>query len=116
MAVFFLNTNLEHQLNKLITYIFHVVMFFLPLYRPRRELIGGLQTMAEQQKVILRRAQVLALVGMSQSAMYALIADGEFPRPITLSGRSSRRPAVGWVSTEIMAWIEERITLRDLLQ
>lgn len=41
--------------------------------------------MAEQQKVILRRAQVLALVGMSQSAMYALIADGEFPRPITLS-------------------------------
>lgn len=69
--------------------------------------------MVEQQKVILRRAQVLALVGMSQSAMYALIADGEFPRPITLSGRSSRRPAVGWVSTEIRTWIDDRIAMRD---
>ena len=69
--------------------------------------------MAEQQKVILRRAQVLDLVGISQSAMYSLIADGEFPRPITLSGRSSRRPAVGWVSTEVLAWIEERIAMRD---
>ena len=68
----------------------------------------------QQQKVILRRAQVLALVGMSQSAMYALIADGEFPRPITLSGRSSRRPAVGWLSSEIQEWIDERISRRDL--
>lgn len=69
--------------------------------------------MAEQQKAILRRAQVLALVGMSQSAMYALIADGEFPRPVNLSGRSSRRPAVGWVSSEVQDWIAERISLRD---
>lgn len=74
---------------------------------------GDLWAMAEQQKMILRRPQVLALVGMSQSAMYALIADGEFPRPIVLSGRSSRRPAVGWVSSEIQAWIDERISRRD---
>lgn len=69
--------------------------------------------MVEQQKVILRRSQVLDLVGLSQSAMYRLIANGDFPRPIILSGRTSGRPAVGWVSTEVLAWIEERIAMRD---
>jgi prophage regulatory protein len=64
-------------------------------------------------KSVFRRAQVLSVTGLCSSNLYALIAAGEFPRPITLSGVSSRRPAVGWINSEVQAWIEQRIAQRD---
>jgi prophage regulatory protein len=54
--------------------------------------------------IILRRRQVEARVGLSRSTLYALIADGLFPEPIRLSSQ-----AVGWLSHEVDAWLEERI-------
>jgi len=36
--------------------------------------------------------------------LYAKVAEGTFPRPISLGAR-----AVGWVDTEVDAWVSGRI-------
>ncbi len=60
---------------------------------------------------ILRRKQVEKRVGLSRSTIYAKIAAGEFPAPIALSAR-----AVGWLESDIIAWIESRITASHVLE
>ncbi|MXO58165.1 AlpA family phage regulatory protein [Altererythrobacter salegens] len=52
---------------------------------------------------ILRRPEVERLVGLSRSSIYAMMAKGEFPRPICLSRR-----AVGWRQTDIDEWLNCR--------
>lgn len=54
---------------------------------------------------ILRRKQVESRTGLSRSTIYARIAEGLFPRPIDLGGGR----AVGWVESEIDAWLQARI-------
>lgn len=54
---------------------------------------------------ILRRKQVEARTGLSRSTIYARIAEGTFPSPIDLGGCR----AVGWIESEINAWVEECI-------
>lgn len=54
---------------------------------------------------ILRRKQVESRTGLSRSTIYARIAEGSFPRPIDLGGGR----AVGWVESEIDAWLQARI-------
>lgn len=54
---------------------------------------------------ILRLQQVKAITGLSQSSIYALMTEGEFPANVQLSKRR-----VGWISSEINEWIEQRIT------
>jgi len=53
---------------------------------------------------ILRRQQVQARTGLSRSTIYAYVAKGEFPSPVSLGAR-----AVGWIETEIDAWLATRI-------
>jgi len=69
--------------------------------------------MAEKSPVILRRKQVEARVGLSRSSVYARLRfnpkrpddyDPTFPRPVRLGAR-----AVGWVESEIDAWLAARI-------
>lgn len=55
--------------------------------------------------IILRRKQVEARTGLSRSTIYTRIAEGSFPRPIELGGGR----AVGWIESEINAWIQARI-------
>lgn len=57
---------------------------------------------------IMRLPRVLDTVGRSRAALYRLIAVGEFPRPIRVGPQ-----AVGWLSSEIEAWINKRIVERD---
>ena len=38
-------------------------------------------------KRVLRREEVVALVGLSRSTIYKLIGRGEFPRPVQLGQR-----------------------------
>lgn len=52
---------------------------------------------------VLRLPQVLAKIGLSRSTTYAMIADGNFPKPIKLGKR-----AVGWVDTEVENWLTSR--------
>jgi prophage regulatory protein len=52
---------------------------------------------------IIRIRDVIALTGLSRSAIYAAIKAGTFPRQVKLSSRSS-----GWVRGEVVGWVKER--------
>ena len=53
---------------------------------------------------ILRLPDVKTRTGLSRSTIYVRLADGDFPRPVSLGKR-----AIGWSEAEINAWISERI-------
>ena len=57
---------------------------------------------------LLRLPSVVARTGYSRSSLYALIAKGEFPAPVSLGAR-----AVAWPSDEIDQWIAARIRTRE---
>ena len=56
---------------------------------------------------ILRRPEVEARTGLSRSTLYAMMAEGAFPKPVQLGKR-----AVGWPERAIAEWLESR-TGRD---
>jgi prophage regulatory protein len=60
----------------------------------------------QSPQVILRRTQVQARTGISRSGIYQKMADGEFPKSISLGPR-----AVGWLESSIDTWIQSRIAL-----
>ncbi|MFA6279541.1 MAG: AlpA family transcriptional regulator [Bdellovibrionales bacterium] len=53
---------------------------------------------------IIRLREVLDRTGLSRSMAYDLIEKEQFPRPVSLGAR-----AVGWLSSQIDAWIASRI-------
>lgn len=53
---------------------------------------------------ILRLPKVIARTGLSRSAIYQRIAEGRFPKPISLGGR-----AVGWVEAEVNDWLSQQV-------
>jgi prophage regulatory protein len=53
---------------------------------------------------ILRRPLVQSRTGLSRSTIYLKIAQGTFPKPISLGAR-----AVGWLDTEIDEWLSNQI-------
>jgi prophage regulatory protein len=53
---------------------------------------------------ILRRKQVEARTGLSRSTIYQRIAEGSFPKPISLGAR-----AVGWLDSDIEQWLASRV-------
>jgi prophage regulatory protein len=58
----------------------------------------------ESALAIIRRKQVEARTGLSRSTIYLRVARGEFPAPVSLGVR-----AVGWVASDVDAWIAGRI-------
>ena len=52
---------------------------------------------------LLRLPQVLGMVGLGKTTIYAMIKEGEFPQP-----RKVRKLSL-WVETEVRAWIEKVI-------
>ena len=56
---------------------------------------------------IKRRPEVEAKTGLSRSTIYEKMKSGTFPKPVKLGPRS-----VGWLETEVDAWLEERIADR----
>lgn len=62
--------------------------------------------------IILRRKQVEARTGLSRTTIYDRINpkspryDATFPTPISLGASAG---AVGWLESELNAWIESRI-------
>jgi prophage regulatory protein len=65
---------------------------------------------------ILRRKQVQSRIGLSRSTLYLRIAEGTFPKPVSLGAR-----AVGWPASEVEALNAARISgksnseIRDLV-
>lgn len=53
---------------------------------------------------LLRIRDVLQTTGLSRSGLYERIAEGGFPRPISLGAR-----CVAWVAEEVDSWIIDRI-------
>ena len=53
---------------------------------------------------ILRLPAVKARTGLSRSTIYLRVAEGTFPRPVSLGGR-----AVGWIEAEIEHWLKKQI-------
>lgn len=58
--------------------------------------------------VVLRLPVVVVRTGFSRSSIYQRIAEGKFPAPIQLGPR-----AVGWLESDIEAWIAARVQVRD---
>jgi len=57
---------------------------------------------------VLRLGAVIQVTGLARSTIYKLISTGDFPPPVPLTGRS-----VGWIESEVSAWIRTRVALRD---
>jgi prophage regulatory protein len=53
---------------------------------------------------IMRLPEVKTITGLSRSTIYFRIAEGTFPKQISLGGR-----AVGWLENEIQEWLERQI-------
>jgi prophage regulatory protein len=53
---------------------------------------------------ILRLPEVKRSTGLSRSTIYLRIAEGTFPKSVSLGGR-----AVGWLEAEIQQWLQQRI-------
>lgn len=56
-----------------------------------------------QRPAIQRRRQVEARTGLSRSSIYQYIKEGLFPPPVSLGRRW-----VGWLESNVSAWIEGR--------
>jgi prophage regulatory protein len=54
--------------------------------------------------VILRLPTVKSRTGLARSTIYLRIAQGSFPKQISLGGR-----AIGWVESEIEGWLAHQI-------
>ena len=52
----------------------------------------------------LRRPEVVFRTGLSRSTIKVRLAEGHFPRPVSLGSR-----AVGWIEAEVDEWIRQRI-------
>ena len=62
--------------------------------------------MSEERRVqkFYRRKHLPELSGFSIPHVYALIAEGKFPKPVKISDRSS-----AWAEDDILEWQRERI-------
>jgi prophage regulatory protein len=69
--------------------------------RPLYKVIA--MTTSKQLRRILRIRDVLSLVGVSRSTLYAWIATGAFPKSVGLGVRS-----VGWREEAVEAWMLSR--------
>ena len=64
--------------------------------------------MAEPQpRRFIRLKEVKCLIGLGRTAIHEKIKAGEFPKPYPLGAR-----AVGFLASEVDAWIESRIEAR----
>ena len=53
---------------------------------------------------MLRLPAVKATTGLSRSTIYLRVAQGSFPKPVSLGGR-----AVGWLEAEVQEWLQRHI-------
>jgi prophage regulatory protein len=56
---------------------------------------------------MLRLPAVKASTGLSRSTIYLRVAQGRFPKPVSLGGR-----AVGWLEAEVQQWLTGQIEKR----
>ena len=58
---------------------------------------------------LLRLQEVKSRTGLSRSYLYALVQQGNFPKPVKIGKR-----AVAWKSSEIDQWIADKINANKI--
>lgn len=53
---------------------------------------------------VIKLKEVIKRTAKSKSSIYLGVAEGTFPKPISLGAR-----AVGWIDQEVTDWINQRI-------
>ena len=65
-------------------------------------------TLSKNQQIennrLIRRKEVQVKTGLGASSIYAMMAQGLFPKPLQLSERR-----VAWIESDVDKWISERI-------
>jgi len=61
----------------------------------------------EREVRLIRLREVLRLTALSRSALYRLLAEGCFPRPVELTERSR-----AWVEHEVHDWVADKLQRR----
>ena len=57
---------------------------------------------------IIRLKDVIGSTGLGRSTIYKYVAEGAFPKPVSLGDR-----CVGWVESEVQGWMLDRVIERD---
>lgn len=65
-------------------------------------------TETKQTQKILRKREVLAMLGISDPSLYRWEISGQFPKRLQLGGNS-----VGWLLSEVEAWIAGKAAERN---
>ena len=68
-------------------------------------------TLVTHPNRLLRLPDVIDRVGLQKSAIYRLIRQGDFPRPVKIANRTSV-----WPERAVNAWVEQRIAELDRAQ
>lgn len=64
---------------------------------------------------IIRFPEVETITGLARATVYKRLKDDPtFPRPVSLSNSKARGSPVGFVLSEIQAWVRQRIALREV--
>lgn len=71
--------------------------------RTREEITENMALLVAERHLRLR--VVRQYTGLAGSTIYELMARGEFPRPVKLTGK-----AVGWPESKIAEWLAQRQT------
>jgi len=68
-----------------------------------------MQQISESQQVsrIIRKPELIGIVGLSDVTIWRLEKEGKFPKRIKLGGNST-----GWLASEIQQWIDEKAAER----
>lgn len=67
----------------------------------------------DSSAVLIRMPEMELITGLTRPTIYRRLKDDPtFPRPVPLSNSGSRNAPVGWVLSEVQAWVRTRIALR----
>ncbi|MFV3338589.1 helix-turn-helix transcriptional regulator [Pseudomonas sp. NY15349] len=80
-----------------------------------RQIEVGTAPQFDPANTIIRFPEVEAITGLARATVYKRLKDDPtFPRPVSLSNSKSRGSPVGFVLSEIQAWVRQRIALREV--
>jgi prophage regulatory protein len=60
---------------------------------------------------IIRKPELIETVGLSDPTIWRMERKGEFPRRLQVGANS-----VGWLSTEVYGWLQERAAEREVVR
>ncbi len=61
----------------------------------------------QQIQRIIRKPELIGLIGLSDTTIWRMERSGKFPKRITLGGKST-----GWLASEVQEWIDKKASER----